>query len=342
MEDVRKAMTAVLTGTAFLAAILVTVLLATSFVLASGNSATSSWDNATVRVTIGQITMIDITPELMDFGTAYPGDIITQYIVNDGSNNNVQLSAFQIENIGSTNITKIWLNVTQPSQRPFGTGDTSLYDPANWLAVNISFAPGSMPTTIARSYVDRIEFNDTQLVYLKTPSNTKTYGRLRMGENEYFWAINTTGDNCSTPATTPVYFVIGNENEPHNQNQTGDIDLTDGDEKMVSYSTNPVPYDNDQWIAPSAKLTYLNQDYLVYISDDCTKVRFVAWNRDIATTVGGSSLLSNNASVFDSDIAGRAMYPGESMAMNIEMRVPYGVPQYSSYEGFLTVIATTV
>jgi len=101
-------------------------------------SATYGWDRANITVTINQKTIVDITPEIMNFGLVDPGSTVTAYNVTDGTNNVIQLSQFEIENLGSTNLTHVWLNVTQPSTNPFGTGNANLYDPGNWIAVNVA------------------------------------------------------------------------------------------------------------------------------------------------------------------------------------------------------------
>ncbi len=306
-------------------------------------SAIYSWDRANITVTINQKTIVDITPEVMNFGLVDPGTIVTAYNVSDGTNNIVQLSQFEIENLGSTNLTHVWLNVTQPTSNPFGTGLSGLYDPGNWIAVNVSwFKDGVTPTyTNTMSFVDRIEFNESkELVYLNLPANTKSYGRFRIANREYFWAINASGTNCdSSVAGNTVNLILANPAEPHNVTQTGDINLVDGDEVLVSYaaSTGTDPNSGITYSLPSAATTYNGEEYVFLVATDCSHIRAVKWNADAP----GNTLLSNNGYLFEAATPEAGIYPGQAIALNIEMRVPYGVVA-SKYEGWLTVVADSL
>lgn len=305
-------------------------------------SATYGWDRANITVTINQKTIVDVTPEVMNFGLTDPGTIVTAYNVSDGTNNIIQLSKFEIENLGSTNLTHVWLNVTQPNSNPFGTGLSGLYDPGNWIAVNVSwYKDGITPTyTNTISFIDRIEFNESkELVYLNLPPNTKSYGRLRVANREYFWAINSSGANCDSSTSTPVYLILSNPNEPHNVTQTGDINLVDGDEVIVGYQ-NVVGTDPNSGITyslPTTSITYNGEEYVFLVATDCSHIRVVKWNADAP----GSTLLSNGGYLFEAATPDTGIYPGQAIALNIEMRVPYGVVA-GKYEGWLTVVADSI
>ena len=318
-------------------------------VAAAYNSVNESWDESTVTVQIGAKTMIDVTPELIDFGLTYPGEIVKEYRPNStfGQQN---ISAFQIENIGSTNISKIWLNVTRPKVNPFGTGVPSNYNPGNWIAVDINFTVGNSTylatmSDINMSYIHRVEFNTSQpIVYLKKPPGTTAYGRFRVGSNEYFWAIV---GNCT--ADPWILFYMGNNSEPHNQNQTGDIDLTDGDEIYINL-TRTTGKDGNTWFVPASSSDVLKfknvegylEQYLVIVNGSCNAVHFVGWDRDFADMTGANvAYLPSDTAVFDEALAGQPLYPGEDLAMNIELRVPYGVPA-STYTGYMTVVASRI
>ncbi len=306
------------------------------------STATMSGDEAQILVTINGKTIIDITPEIMNFGLLDPGSIGNVYNVTDGTNNDIQLSQYEIENLGSTNITQIWLNVTQPTQNPFGTGISAYYDPGNWIAVNVSWikTTSGVPTyDNSISYVDRIEFNESkELVYLNTPLNTVSYGRLRFANKEYFWAINTTAANCLATTTTPVFLVLGNPNEPHNVTDTGDINLVDGDEVVLRYTGNDGTYSYPETALKNYPVT--GEEYVPLIAGDCSHVRLVKWNKD-ALPAGVENLLSNYGYVFNTTDSTQGLLPGQAIAMNIEMRVPYGVVQ-GSYTGYLTVVASSL
>ncbi|MCK5698390.1 MAG: hypothetical protein KAH93_00945 [Candidatus Aenigmarchaeota archaeon] len=295
-------------------------------------------DNATIMVSLNIKTMIDISPENMSFGTADPGTRVGNY-TNDELFG-VSKTGFQLENIGSTNITNMWLNITQPSERPFATGDSSKYDAANFISASINSSPDNM-TIIAQntmSFIDRLEYNETrELVYLNLPSDTRSHGRLRSGHNEFFWALSTTGTDCNASANA-VTFTIGTV--AHNQTQTGTIDLVGG---SVQSATLAAMYDggfNANWSYSSASPNYItvdspSSDYCVAAYIDCSKVRIFRWNADAPGA--GTCGLSGSGYVYNS--TNTELLPGDSMAMNIEMRVPFGTAMGQVKTGYLTVIA---
>ncbi len=330
---------------ALIAAIAFTFAVTFRSVSAATYSATQGTDNASVSVTIGQITMIDISPNFLDFGTTYPGNIITKY-QDPSVTYPFYLDQFQLENIGSTNITYVWLNVTQPTTNPFGTGNPAAYNPGNWIMVNLTeMPPGYTIPTMPMSYVDRVEFNTSQpIVYLKLPGNTVSYGRFRVGADEFFWAINVTNKSAS-PLCEPsaaqnniVYITFSNPAQPHTQNVTGDINLADSNDVVMNITGVNTA---GTWAFASKPFIYDGQEYVLFVSTDCKEVRLVAWNHDFIANNGASAVaaqMPNTGYVFNSTLEKGKLTPGASIAMKVQMAVPYGVP-YDTYKGVLTVIA---
>lgn len=307
----------------------------------TGN-AINATDNATIMVTLNTKTMIDISPNNMSFGLMDPGTRSVNYT-------NIELgasskTAFQLENIGSSNITYMWLNVTQPTSRPFATGNSANYDAANFVAASINQSPdGSAIALNTMSFIDRIEYNESrELVYLNVPSNTQTYGRLRSGFNEFFWVLF--GDTTLCNASSDVGgldFRIGLS--PHNQTQTGTIDFVGGVEDTNWDTVNlAAMYDsgvNANWSyntngAGVISLDTPNSRYCVASFIDCSKIRLFRWNSDApgAGTCGLDGAYAYNST-------NNPLYPGDSMAMNIEVRVPFGTAMGAIKTGYLTVIA---
>ncbi len=294
-------------------------------------------DNATILITLNTKTMIDISPNNMSFGVADPGTRIANYTNNELAG--TSKTGFQLENIGSTNITNLWLNVTQPTVRPFATGDSGKYDAANFIAAEINMSPdGGAITQNTMSFVDRLEYNETrELVYLNLPANTKSYGRLRSGHNEYFWALSTVGTDCNGSANA-VTFTIGTS--PHNQTQTGTIDLASASVDTAVLGGMYESGYNANWTystngAGVISIDTPNSNYCVAAYIDCSKVRIFRWNADAPGA--GTCGLSGDAYTYNS--TNTDLLPGDSMAMNIEMRVPFGTALGDVKTGYLTVIA---
>lgn len=295
-------------------------------------------DNATIMVNINTKTMIDISPENMSFGTLDPGTRSSNY-TNSELGAGVSKTGFQLENIGSTNITNMWLNVTQPSIRPFGTGIKDNYDAANFVAAYINMSPDSSAIgQNTMSFVDLLEYNESrQLVYLNLPANTKSYGRLRSGYNEFFWALSTSGTNCNASASA-VTLTIGTT--PHNQTQTGTIDLANGaDRDFVTLANMDNTGMNANWsyatVSDFITIDTPSASYCVTSYIDCSKVRFFRWNADAP----GAGLCGLSGSGYTYNSTNTELVPGDSMAMNIELRIPFGIALGQIKSGYLTVIA---
>ncbi len=268
--------------------------------------------NATVTLTIGSKTMIDITPQVLNYGTQDPGTMIENYTYNSQN-----LSQIQIENIGSTNLTNVWFNTTRPTSRPFGTGVVTNYDAANFLAIKNS--------TMAESefaFVDRLEFNHTEdIVYLTLPNDYKRQGRLHIGPEEYFWATASDGNYCNGTGTATMD--IGTT--AHTKDATGDIILNDNAKTIHS--------SGDIGWGRVSDFTVGSAHYCAAVSADCSQVRFYRWNADAPD--------ADNCGL-DNRYSTTTLYPGDSFAVDVRLYVPYGVPVGAVGNGTLTVIATAV
>ena len=287
--------------------------------------AVNKTDTATIDITVGTLTMVDMNPAEFIWSGINPGTA------------GVRKQA-QIENIGSTNFTYIWFNVTQPSNRPFGTGFNSSYNAANfvWIArENSTDSPDSEYFA-----VDRLEFNETRsLVYLTDPEgNTPpdhskfTYGRFRNTSFEYFWFINKT-DDCDGAT-----FWVGDV--AHRQGVTGTIDFS----SCVS-GLNNAPGTTCRYGALTdagngwcyADVNIGGRNYTVAVDNTTVgyKVRWFHWNADAP---GGRNFRVTNNNQWFSTIT---IYPGNSTVADLKVYVPYGVAKGLLTQGTLTVIVSS-
>ncbi len=280
----------------------------------TGPEETTAYDvnvtgNATVTLTIASKTMIDITPQVLNYSSQDPGTAVVNYTYAG-----LNLSQIQIENIGSTNLTHVWFNTSQPTVRPFGTGVVTNYDAANFLAIK-----NSTMSDTEYAFVDRLEFNhSTDIVYLTLPPSYKRQGRLRVGPNEYFWATSSTESYCNGTGTGNLYI----SDTAHTIDETGDIDLSD-DPKSITGSG-----DSSWGVVDTFAIG--DASYCAAVSADCSKVRFYRWNADAPGTSGCS---------LDEVYSSNKLTPGDSFAVDLRLYVPYGVPAGAVTNGTLTVMA---
>ncbi|NPA38496.1 MAG: hypothetical protein GXN99_01730 [Candidatus Nanohaloarchaeota archaeon] len=280
--------------------------------------------DAQIVVSINNQTIVDVTPQGMNWGAQDPGTVVTQYTDTE---NGVVLSQIEIENLGSTDITYVWLNVTQPASNPFGSGDINLYDPANWLAVkNASY------TTFW--FVDRVEFNSSvDYIYLNKPTNTVSFGKIRDANREYFWVINLTGSYVYCNGTTGVTADLVVGVNAHNVTNTGTIDLVNGPYTMKTIAASGDP----NWgIIDGLAIGEDGTPYCIAVYYDCSKFRLYRWNADApgasACTAFGTDGLTLNG--------GSPIYPGGAIVADVQLHIPYGVPDGNLPTGYMYVIAS--
>ena len=287
-------------------------------------------DNATIDITLNQVTMVDITPEALSW-TAEPASIAdcdsTKVYCYDPTG--VARYGIEIENLGSVNISKIWLNTTFESSYPYASGNPGAYDSANFLAVSTS----NSSNRADYKFVNRVEYNATKWpIYLKLPANTVSSGRLRDANYEWFWAlVDTDGNGCN--ATASLYLSnYGDVSGIHNETQNGDIDLADG--TPAALAINPLPNDNQYgYVNVTFTTPEGNIPYTLVIDHNCNWVMMNHWNMDLSEMPGTYSEY-----VWDSSSDG-PFTPGNLTEIYAQVRMSYGVHHGSLKTGYLTVVS---
>lgn len=296
-------------------------------------------DNATVSVTVASQTAVDVTPSDLNYNQVDPG---ARQEVSDGPDSD-QFTGVEIENIGSLNLTHVWLNATVPTSNPFGSGISSEYDAGNFIMVNSTGEAGTgvVPADTHYSYVNRREYNESNdLSYIFTPTDMNwQYGRFRAGSQEFFWAVNVTDTgNCDTSGDD---FRVGNL--AHNESATGSNDFTDTNE-YTSYDLTDLT--SGPYLAPSVSLDMPSQpdrdyDVLVSCSDPTYTVR-----TEYNPTAEGSSDLTIDGTVAQHLVNSTAtspdaMQPGDHFSLDMAVEVPQGVADGSVESGLLRVFAAS-
>lgn len=298
-------------------------------------------DNSTVTVNVGTQTAIDISPSALNFGTIEPGTEVNE--TTSG------FTHFEVENIGSNNITNVWANTSTPTTDPFGTGFASNYDVGNFIQIQPDNEIAGVASDNSFTYVNRKEYNESNdLSYITTPEGTNQewrYGRFRVGEQEFFWAVNTTTTGaCETGDTDSDDLRVGVQ--PHNQTATGSVDFTTASEydsyDLASGTT-------VEGVASSVTLSSatLDADRTYDVVANCGAETYTyrsKFNPDVAgedlTATGGAAqyLLSGTAG------SAEAFQPGEHFEVNVSVRLPQGVAATGTSEtidGLLRIFGNT-
>ncbi|NOX71897.1 MAG: hypothetical protein GXO64_04345 [Candidatus Micrarchaeota archaeon] len=293
------------------------VIFGTVLLLAFGipSEAVTRTDEINVSVTVAQKTMIDVTPTSLTWTNVDPGsEADSSYEANS-------YGQIQIENIGSTNITGVWINNTYPASRPFGSGTNASYDAGNFVVLSRQSSTDYM-------FPNRVEYNASNtIVYVSVPTGWY-YGRFRNASHEYFWGVDAASGDCNV---TGRVFRIGITE--HNQSATGDADLSDGgtDTRYYQFTLTNAP-DNTAWGYASINVSSSKWQMCVAVKNTCDEAMFYRWNTDAP---GGSSC------AYAQNFTTSTLTPGSWVIANVHVRVPYGVHwgTTGSTQGKLTVIA---
>jgi len=285
----------------------------------TANAAFESNDTVTISINVSKIAMVDINPANMSYQGVGPGEI--------GDNNTEVIgnySGIWVENIGSSNLTKLWFNTTTSSTMPFGTGNPGNYDAANMIVI-------SNESTGNFSFVNRMEFPENDSMYIKTnnpisPANTEDgylFGRFRNASYEYFFEFQrqTTG-NCSNGT-----FWISTI--PKTTTSTGDIDLTDNTPLTVH------PHPTMDYGITEVQIGSSGPYYCVAIPGNCQYIMFHRWNADAPGA--GTSYCNNINGGYYLNSTADPIFPGQVERAYIKVYIPLGTAYGPLKQGTLTV-----
>lgn len=284
----------------------------------SGQAQFRGNDTITISINISEKSMVDINPSNLSYGPLDPGS------VGDSTKENMgNYSGIWIENIGSTNVTRIWFNSTYPTSDPFGTGNPLSYDAGNMIVI----ANGSANTYY---FPNAVEYprSDSDSLYVQTPAGFDfgtgdIFGKFRNNSYEYFWAVMRGGSgNCSDGT-----FYYGGS--AHTKDTMGDVNLNDGSPSpIVLTGVSP------GWSAANVSFPYPGgTNYCLTVPDDCSYLIFHRWNADIPGA--GTSVCNGIGYFLNSTVS--PLTPGNVTKGNVKVYVPYGVPMGRIKNGLLTV-----
>jgi len=300
------------------------------FALVQGVSAqagVNATEYANVTVTVSAVTMIDINPASLTY-VAEPGEACGRDVSGGACNETgSNYYAIQVENVGSWNVTKIWFNVSQPSQSPFAVGSNLYVDPGNFVALTTN------ETTNDFLFVDKKEYKAVRsIVYLRDPEGSMpanltkyNYGRLHNASLEYFYMLENSSGGSACKANEISYIRLGMV--PHTQTAIGSTDFYTGpDVNYVQINLSARTGEGELFAIGNVSVGPL-AGYAVAVANTSCAVRFAKWNKDFP---------------FDTSVANYSfngiLTPGDSLAKKIAVLVDYGT--YTGAKvGRLTAIA---
>ncbi|MBN2517273.1 MAG: hypothetical protein JXB14_00350 [Candidatus Altiarchaeota archaeon] len=294
---------------------------------------TNDSQNSTIIVRIQQQTYVNLDPAVLNWVGVNPGSEGNSTHENNG------YTAIQIENIGSRNITYIWLNTTYPRIRPEARGTADFYDTGNFVAIARENDRYYFP--------NRVDYNETRsLVYLKDPAGSRPpnagnyhYGRFRNGSSEWFWFVDKTGsgpgDDCSETGTN---FYIGDV--AHTRTSTGSADFSSCDAGLTNAPaancrSGTLTNDPDYPDWAYADVNVGGALYTVAVNSACNMTMWNHWNKD-----GPGGHFGSYSEMFWNGTTNGNFTPGNSTVANIKVFIPYGTYEGNIASGQLMVIVS--
>ncbi len=291
-------------------------VLAISIILLGLGMADTDTDEVTVDVTVGAQTRIDVSPKSISWGATEPG------VTNDTH------KSLEIENIGTRNISTIYVDASNAASDPFATANPSNHNATEYVLLNNS-------ETATFYYADSISWNESKPGYIIPPSgwtegdSTGYFGKFRtvsldsgtadVGQ-QYYWftAQDADAGNCTNGT---VYIATS----PKTDSSSGQTDFS-------SHGGDALTEDADwQWgyadISTGGDAAM--RDYSVGVSADCSKIVIFRYNYNLCTSCTNTDYLYNDT-----------LIPGNKTFIWASLKVPQGVPDGSMDTGVFTFTAT--
>ncbi len=280
-------------------------------------------ETVSVNITVQQVTAIDVSPNAVNWTSPalYPGYEGTQ---SSYSNSWIDVA---IENVGSTNITKIWMSASQPTSDPYtSTGNPSAFDSASFIAVR---KEGGSYFYIVQSK----EFNETlpDYVILPTPTGVLNLtGKIRLGITEYYLAFDdTTNDGCHNGT---VYI----SEYPKTNTTDGDYDLSNNTGITVNPNDNKTTY-GVAAITLKSTGQGIDETYCLFTAGSCDYFIITKWNKDLDE--GTADDCSADDYIFLGSTL-NPLQPGNVTQIKLAPRIPFGVAAGNLAQGTLTIYAS--
>lgn len=348
----------------------------------------SDKDNTTnqlsnIDVTVTSTTSIDVRPTSLSFPNM---DVGTQQDTADGPQDDNEFGSISLENIGSEYIDRVWVGATSTTDDPFGTGLPGEYNAGNFLQVkpaNSTSKASVRGNTSTYHYVNRHDFanswtdnvSDIPSYIEASPSQTLTsgaadtyVGRLRAGDEWYFYSIVTGSSNDVCDGSGDAVLRVGNTS--HTTSQFGTVDFTlaenGGPRDWTEYEISSTS--GSYGITESTVQIDLNdedatdkyREYDILTSCDPedaglsktdphtirTRYNVQAGDVEDITAVAAGDSTGDTAGtrtqfLLDAASAGDMLFPGESITVDTAVEVPQGVPTGGVSTGDLTFYVTS-
>ena len=262
-------------------------------------------DTVVVSVNISELAEITVIPEVLEWLNIAPG-------------HSAAIQSIDIKNTGSTNFTKLWVNVdsfNKETTNPIGKGNSLLYSAGSFVALRNKTGEDAF------RFVNRLEWNETEMptYMIPNPSDAVSWGYFRNFTDIYLWNFNdsSTEGECLNGSEMEFRIKTVPESISH-----PDRDMT-VDTVAGTFETNTTEW--SVWTFSSGPL----KDYCVYIHKDCEKIMIAQW--DYNSTLPPCSSRKYITQEF--------FMPENVHTVNLTVFIPRGVPHGNTTSNILTIVA---
>lgn len=259
-------------------------------------------NNATVTVSISEVSQISVIPTTLTWSSINPGQSGT---VKD----------LIIKNTGSLNVSNIYVYVDtliDESSRPYNSGDATDYAAGGVIAFRND-------TYNKYFFAGRIEWNWTENIsnmYQANVDNPAAWGFFKNTSYEYNWLVgNGTDGLCNDSyAQFAIEDDVDNGTTATRTPTTTNINYDSGDEDYGYFSIDRTAI----------------SESCVAISADCQKIYVYKYDKR-----SGFTSCSNS-----SYIQTENLIPGDTHTLTLNVYIPYGIPNGTLNTSTFTVFAT--
>ncbi|MBI4895556.1 MAG: hypothetical protein HY831_03620 [Candidatus Aenigmarchaeota archaeon] len=290
-------------------------------------------DTATVDASVATSTLVDVSPNSFTWSSSSVGTIDPNY------------ASAEIENIGSTNVSKLSIDVPGSygaGYSPVGTGGVGGTTGGAYLLASTD--------NVTFSYIQNaLGTNEIMPVY-EVVGTVAAKGRFRFANYEYFWSVTTGNNTGGTTCGNGTLKYFNTTANAHNRTQVGGTALSSQSAITLAANANiSTTPSTDLWGFTDVSFNTPAQfggSYCFAIRSDCQIARLWKWNNNqgggaVATDIyDNASLCARDAYFFSDATNGGTFYPGSLTRLYLTESIPSGTANGSLTQATLTVRAT--
>ena len=277
-----------------------------------GVLAANDTDTIVINVSVQDKTEITILQNILNWTNVNPGSASEMQVID-------------VKNVGSTNVTGIYGYVDaidDETSNPTGSDDPQVYAAGSVLTLRRNESGGE------NYFAGRLEWNYTDSIELITlPDDAQAWGWFKNTSYEYTWALANGTDGTCNETGSALYVNKYSDNGTSMTREVAGGSYSDGGtfregtEDWGLFDSFPA---DSPW-----------NNYCLAAFHDCTKLYVYKYDRRPSGNTDFDGCL-NSGFLNTTNFLG----PGELQKINLNVWMPYGMPEGNLLQATLTIFAT--